>query len=406
MSDRKQLIILNTVAVASFVFCWIWLGFELSEEAMFTTSDSRSYLEVTKWMFFGDETISTSVRPVLYPTLMGIPYLVFGVIGVWILQFACWLLSVNLTFLSAKKWSNNRTVGWIAATIIILNLSFIALTFHALTEVVATALLSVLCYHVVSYSKRYNQAQFGFKLLLIFVLLTLIKPVFYYPTLLCLILIIFAYRKHYRLSPKKLLFPLLIIVPILLQMIFVQVKHGSFAVSTIAGVTFKNYYFAQCVRGIEKTEDEQSSIQFVNEMNSEERLNYMLDNKGVFVVQFAENLILNIKADPVFLESDFVKKSKTSYSFMQLYNLFSLLVIVIGTILLVLLFLFAFFKRNKEMWIPLFCIGGLSSYYLFTTGLSFWQGDRLVLTSIALWIPLYSVLFYQVGSKLALRFKK
>ena len=210
MTDRKQLLLLNAFAIAAYVLCWIWLGFELSEQAMFFSADSNDYLGVAEWIFNGGETTRTITRPLLYPTLIGIPYLTFGVTGIWVLHLACWLVTINLTFLSVRKWTKNHVAGWIAAAVVIMNLSFIALTFQGLTEVVTTALLSVLCYHVISYSTRFDEARFGEKLLFILVLLTLVKPSFYCPFLLCLVLILFAYRKHYRLAPKKLLYPFLL----------------------------------------------------------------------------------------------------------------------------------------------------------------------------------------------------
>ncbi|MFK7785498.1 MAG: hypothetical protein AB8B56_10295 [Crocinitomicaceae bacterium] len=354
---KKQLVILNILAVAFFFACWFLLGFELSDPMMFKTADSESYLAVAEWIFGGEETFSTSTRPVLYPALLGGSYFAFGEIGVWLLHFACWLLSINLTFISTQKWSKSPIVAWISAVLILGNLSFISLTFHALTEVVTTALLSVLFYHVVSYWKRYNEVQFGVKLLLIFVLLTLVKPAFFYPTIVCLVLMLFAYRKMYLQAPKRLIYPILVIVPILLQMSIVQSHHGSFKVSKIAGITFKYYYFAQCVRTIEGI-NEQESKDFVEPMTSSEQMDYLLDNKGVCVKQFAENVILNMKADPDFLKKEYSKGSDVAFSYMRLYNLFGLCVNLLGGALLSVLFLRAFFKRNREVWVPLLCVGG------------------------------------------------
>lgn len=394
---RRNLIILNALAIFFFVASWFILGFELNADVMFESSDSKSYLELANWLFHGGETDSTAIRPVLYPVLLGIFYSVFGSFGVWLMQFACWLLTLNLTFVGVTKWSQNAKVGWIASMVMMVNLSLLAHTFQGLTEVVTTALLSVLFFHVVNYWKRYNQPQFGVKLLLIFVALTLVKPVFYYPTLLCLIAVFVAYRKVYFSAPKRLIFPLLVIVPLFFQMTLVQWRHGSFQVSQIAGITFENYYFAQCVRSIEGVEDEQESKEFVAGLSSNERKDYMLLHKGTFVKQFAENVVLNIKGAPDLLTDRYIKRFNGAYTFMEFYNLGALIVNVLGTFVLIFVFLKAFFKRNKDRWVPLFIIGGLLSYFLFTTGLSFWQGDRLTLPAVALWIPLYAVLFYRLG---------
>lgn len=406
MSNKKELVLLNSIAIAGFMICWMWLGFELSDRTMFFGADSQDYLEVANWLYHGEDTVFTSTRPVLFPALIGFMSFFGGVIGIWILHFGCWLLTVNLTFLTVKKWTEKKTVAWIAALIVIANLSFIALTFQGLTEVVTTALLSLLCYHVISNRGQFNHLRFGQKLLLILVLLTLIKPSFYYPTLVCLIFILFAYRKQYRAAPLKILYPILIIVPILLQMTLVQMRHGSFTVSKIGGLTFTNYYFSQCVRNIEAIEDNQESIAFSEALTSDEKQAYILEHKGVFMVQFIENIVLNIKADPSFLDTKWSKQPESGFVFMRAYNGLSLIAHLLGSALFGLFFLISFFKRNKQMWIPLFCIGGLSSYYLFTTGLSFWQGDRLVLPTMALWIPLYAALFTSVATKLLMRLKR
>lgn len=405
MTLRKQLFILNALALMSLSLGCLWLNLELSERAMFFGADSKDYLSVANWMFYGDETVFTSTRPLLYPLLMGIPYSIFGVTGIWILHFGCWLITVNLTFLTVRKWTNHQVVAWIAAGIIVLNLSLISLIFQGLTELVTTALLSILCYHVVSSRDAFGQARFGQKLLFILVLLTLVKPSFYYPTLLCMAVTLFVYRKQYRLTIKKLIYPLLIVVPILLQMTLVHVRHGSFTVSKIGGLTFTNYYFSQCVQKIEELADNQASIAFSETMNSDQKMDYLLTHKGVFVVQFVENIVLNIKADPSFLEIETKKQPQSTYAFMRFYNLLSLFVHILGSAMLVLLFFIAFFKQEKQIWIQLFIIGGISSYYIFITGLSFWQGDRLVLPAIALWVPLYAALFYGFGSKLMMRLK-
>lgn len=405
MSSRKHFYILNSLAIITFVLAWFWLDLELSERAMFFGADSKDYLQVANWMFYGDETMFTATRPLLYPLLMGIPYALFGVTGVFLLHVACWLITINLTFLSVKAWTNNQAVAWGAAVVILLNLSLIALVFQGLTELVTTALLSILCHHVVSYRGKFNHLRFGQKLLLLLVLLTLVKPSFYYPTLFTLLILLFAYRKQYRLNPKKLIYPVLIVVPILLQMALVQVRHGSFTVSKIGGLTFTNYYFSQCVQKIEGLGDHQTAIAFSETMNSDQKTDYMLAHKGVFGVQFIENIVLNVKADPSFLVMKSKQSPPSAYGFMRNYNLLSLLVHLAGSALFALLFLMAFFQRNKQVWLPLFIIGGISSYYIFITGLSFWQGDRLVLPSIALWVPLYAVLFTSVGSRILARLK-
>ena len=393
MSTKTQLIFLSVLALSFYFICWIWLDFELSLESMFSSTDSKGYLEIINWMFDGTETLYTDKRPMLFPILIGIPYQIAGAIGIWIFQIICWLLTINFTFLGAKKWSGKQSIAWISAGVIAINLTLISLTFQGLTEIVTCTLLSIFFYHITSFKRNSNSTKFGNLAVLILISLTLVKPLFYYPTLLAILLLIIAYAKQYRRNPKLIIYPLIILLPLLLQMTFVKVNYGSFTVSTIGKDTFTNYYFSKCVSDIDHMTIDQS-IDYSNKMSTDEKVNYMLENKGEFAFQFFENIELNIKGEPIFLKKNHARRSTAGYSFMTAYNQLCFPFHILGALLLIVSSIIAFFKKEYQMLIPLLFVGGLSSYFIITSGLSFWQGDRLVIPAIAIWVPLYVTLIY------------
>lgn len=390
VTNKKQLLQLNTVALLVYILFCVFYGFNLSEEIMFSSTDSKGYLEVSNWIFNGEATQYTEKRPLLYPLLIGIPYQVFGVFGIWGLQVLCWLGTINFVFFGVKKWSNSIVLAWFSSVFIMLNLSLIILTFQGITEIVTTALLAYFFYFIGSNRKERKSLYFIHGILLILIALTLVKPLFYYPTLIVLVLLPIFYLKQYRKRPRVILKLVLILLPLLLQMTLVKVRHDTFKVSAIGSETFTNYYFSKCVRDIDGL-DNIESVAHSNGLNTDEKIDYMIEHKGVFAFQFFENLSLNIKGDPLYFRP---KEGVTSlpYSFMIHYNNVTFPLHLLGVLLMLTTIFLSLRKKEYDNLVPVLFIGGLSSYFIITSGLSFWQGDRLVLPSIALWVPLYAVL--------------
>lgn len=398
MSTKKQLLILILISSAFYFICWTYFGFELSEEMMFSSTDSKGYLDVVNWIFGGNETIYTAKRPLLFPLIIGLPYQLFGVAGIWILHFCCWLLTISFTFSGLKKWTNNSTIAWIASSILILNISLIALTFQGITEIVSTALLSLFFYHIARGKKNESKTRFGNIAVLILVLLTLVKPLFYYPTLIGITILLIVNFKVYIKNFKSIIYPVIIVLPLLFQMTFMKVNHGTFAVSTIGKETFNNYFFAKTVRDIEGL-DEEESQEFVHELSRQQQKDYLMQNKGMFIKEFFQNIEFNIKGEPMYLTSDFAPKSILGFEFMAAYNRTTFPLHILGLLLLIITSIVLYIRKEYSLMFQIVFIGGLSTYYIITSGISFWQGDRLVLPSIALWAPLYVFLIYFVVKK-------
>ncbi|OFX81075.1 MAG: hypothetical protein A2X12_08225 [Bacteroidetes bacterium GWE2_29_8] len=80
--------------------------------------------------------------------------------------------------------------------------------------------------------------------------------------------------------------------------------------------------------------------------------------------------------------------------FMKHYNN---VMLILHCIFLIFIFplIFIFIKsRNFSILIFLVFFSILEFYYIFVTGISFWQGDRLTLPAIAIWSCIYPIILF------------
>mgnify|MGYP000710383924 CR=1 FL=1 len=400
--SRKELIIINVICILAYALFWWALEFELSKEVVLSSNDSNSYLAVTDWIFGGEVTGHTGKRPILFPLLMGLPYKLFGLSGIWFLQFLFWLVGINLCVHAITKWTNNKIYGWIVLTILLSNLSLMAMTFHALTEVPTFFFLSVLLYFIVYKIDKFKTIYFIHGVLLILVLLTLIKGAFYYLVLLCIAILVLFYGRQYLKTPRSLFFFGLILLPLLGQMTLVKSLHGEFVVSTIGSDTFKNYYFARAVTEIEGR-DRAEVLAEVENLNSNEIQSYILDHKRGFYNQFTRNIRENVTGESVYLDLGKATRSPKAGSYMHSMNELSYYIHWFGLLAILWSLIISFRAKNFLAVFQIVLLSSLTYYYILTTGLSFWQGDRLVLPIIAIWSTLYVAMIASLIRKIPLK---
>ncbi|VAV83898.1 hypothetical protein MNBD_BACTEROID02-523, partial [hydrothermal vent metagenome] len=184
---NKHYYILNFITIGFYFLIFFSLKIGINHDVMFHTLDSQTYLEVANWLGKGVETQSTSIRPIFYPLLL---LLLSNIYIIWFFQFIVWVLTSNLTFWSVYKLTKRNDLAYLSTLIIISNLTLIALTLHALTEVLVTFLLSLLIYFIVKNIERAKDLSFIHICILILIILTITKPVFLIPLLITLFLIL------------------------------------------------------------------------------------------------------------------------------------------------------------------------------------------------------------------------
>lgn len=309
---------------------------------------------------------------------------------IWFFQFVLWLLSINLLFKSIRAFTGKVVLAYFGVIILILNLTVIALTLHALTEVTSIFLLTYLLFFFLKNITRRRELYFIHWIILFFVILTLIKPVFFLPLVFILGIItpVFYWRAYLK-TPAKLMTLLLILLPLIGQITIMKVKYDSFSVSNISERTFTRYILTKGIQEIENIEDRNDAIEMAESLSAEEKKAYFVSHLGVYNAIFWSTIEENVKAESTFLRypagfenHNLAKKMK---SMNDNYFIIHLIFLPLSVILF---FLFLYTKKHSEA-IVLFSVYGLCAYYIFVSGISFFQGDRLVIAVITLWIFLY-----------------
>ena len=381
--------VINLILIAWYFYVFSHLKTGISSEIMYSSSDAKSYMDVANWMASGVDSPFVEHRPVLFPLILLFLSKLGGVFLIWFFQFVLWIVSINLIFASIKRVTSNAVYGYIGVAIIGVNLSLITLTLHALTEITSIFLLSVLLFFFLKNIERRKELYFIHRIVLLFVLLTLIKPVFYLPLLFILLLIIPGfYFKKYRKSPIKLLSLVLVLIPLLVQVGIMKVKYDSYSVSNISGRTFTNYLFAKGIQEIEGVErGESMDLSAGYEM--EEKKDYFIKHIDVYNSIFWRNVEENIKGQSTFLVFPLGYEKPNLAKKMLTMNKVYFVLHIIFLPLSLFLFILLLRRKMKSEAMILTCLTGMYVYYIAVTGISFFQGDRLVIAAIPVWLVSY-----------------
>lgn len=393
ISPRKELLIINLFLIVIYFTVFSGLNIGISESILFSTNDSLSYLDVANFSPGSGSIDSLAIRPFFFPLIILLTFKTCGTYGLWLFQFLCWLGTINFLFLAVKKISNS-ILAYIAVALIACNLTFIVLTLHALTEASTLLLLSFLLFFITKSFHRRSELGFIHRVLLIFVFLTVIKPLFY-PLVLIILLVVLTlfYFSQYRQATKKLITLLLILSPLLIQQSFMKSRYGVFRVSMISDITLRDYLFADGFALINKI-DRDSALVVVKQFEPAQVKSYIWKHKKVFADVYLTNLKNNCNGYPLYL--DYPARTGNPYyiDIMTGINLrcYQAHFIFFPLILIVLLLLILQ-KRVAEFF--LLCVPVFLLYYiLFTSGISGYQGDRLTLPSLPLWIFSYLATLY------------
>ncbi|MCW3072380.1 MAG: hypothetical protein JWO44_2270 [Bacteroidetes bacterium] len=397
ISLRTELLILNLLLIAAYFIAFSGLTISISKEIMFSTNDALTYLDVANLGTRLSGTDALAIRPFLYPLIVALAYKTLGAYGLWFLQLLFWLAAASFLFLSLKKLSNSF-IAFIAALLFALNLSCITLTLYALTEITTIMLLSFLLYFISHAIERRNELGFIHRLLLIFVLLTVIKPLFY-PVVLVIVFIVLPlfYFKQYRLLSKKLFTLLLVLSPMLLQQSFMKMRYGQFRVSMIGDITIRDYFFADGFAAINKISRD-SALIAVNKFEPKQVNSYILGHPQDFKEVYLTNLKNNCNGYPQYLDYPINTGNKHYIGFMAGMNdLYYQSHFIFIPLILLVVFLLARSRRINEMIVLLIPLL-LSYYILLSSGISTYQGDRLTISAFPLWLFSYLLtVWYLIG---------
>lgn len=393
LKKHKDLFLLNYLLITIYIIVFINLKMAIKENIMFSTVDSVTYWLTSQEFYKFSVKGYSELRPFLYPLIIVIIHKLFGIIGIWLMQLFFWIISINLLFLSIKKITNNRLLSFAGSLIIALNVSFIVLTIHALTEATTIALLSLLIYYVACNVTKVKTLKFFHISLFILVLLAVIKPIFFTPILILLFIILPVYHlKKYIQNPKNFIKLILIITPLLFQLTIMKVKYNTFSFSNIGSESFRLYYFTQGIQQ-NNTISLAEARAIAKNLTPEEVYSYLFNNKMVYTKIYLQNLHNAVKSVPCFILYPYSFYQEDVVNYMIIVNTFYYYFHFIFLIPVLVFIYFAYRRRELNYYlVPLIFSSFLAYYFLLASAISFGEGDRHVLISLPLWVFLYTMI--------------
>lgn len=400
----RTLLLLNGVLLLLYFSVFAILPQPVSDAVLFSTPDAQQYLSAGYEFYDFSQTGASAVRPFLYPLFVRIVHGAGGAWALWFVQLLCWLGSANFIFMALLR-ATRKTGFAVAGTIIYAaNISAIVITLHGLTETVTIFLLSGLLYVITAHDLQ-QPLRTIHRVLFLLVLLTTVKPLFYIPLLLVLAALPFITFRFYRQQPRKLILLVLVLLPLVFQLTLMKVKYDTVTVSQITDKTLRNYLLAQ---GLQQTEggtwDEVMAS--AQAMPDDAVRHHLLSHKKMYVSLLYENLHGNIAARATYLVFPAQYEQPFFASLMQMMNTGYYYLHLLFILPWLLALFIARRNRNRETLLLLAVAGLLNFYILFTSAISFWQGDRLVLPALPVFAVLYPFIVYQFYREWKAGFKK
>jgi hypothetical protein len=400
--NYKEPLIISSISLFVYFIFSLVLNISIDDNVLFSTPDSQTYLDVTKWIFSDDSNSSFLIRPILYPLIIGVFYYPFGAIGLWFIQFIMWLITANMIYFTTLSITKNKNYSITAWLFFILNVSLIAMTFHALTETSTCFLLVLFAFFVNKLYQKGKLYSSSYLIIGILSLLTILKPAFYYLFIISVIVVVFSLFLVPSLGKfKRSLLIFISITPVLIQSLIIYNYTNEFKISFIGERTFKDYFLSEIYAEKNKLEVEDARP-LVYKLNSGERTNIIIDNKYTSICLYLKNLKDNIISPSTYTFYAIKKPSKFIFQYAEWFNRFYLIIHMLFLIFFIINLYSMVFKFEFNNSILILILGITFYYYMLLTGISFWQGDRLVLPTIALWPIFYSISINEIRNRRSL----
>jgi len=399
-SSKKEKVVwllsLNLLAITVHFFVIQKLGFPGKiQDLFFSTQDAQEYKAMGEWLFGDQRQSCSATRPFLFPLLVKLALSSGSIYGAWFMQFSLWLVSLNFIY-TATKILLNKYWAAIAFTIMLLNFSLITLTLHGLTEVMVVFILSCFLRFIATRSDQIKEPGFWHNTLLLLSLLAVVKPV--YAILLYVTLIIylcFAFWNPSFRKWKSILLVTVSLIPFLMQLSIMKLEHGEFSISRIGEITLRDYYYAKFYADthripfdLAKGPAEKDILQVkeqIQKIPATEIIPRITAEPLLAVKIYTEILLLNLTPPCTLINLD---TNRELYLWTYTTNAFYYHAHKVMLLLVPLFFLLQ--RKNKNVLVPaLFLILPLL-LILLTSGITYWQGDRVILPSLPLFIVLYS----------------
>lgn len=389
----RYLILVNVLLITVYLFTLITNHYlDNLNDMMFWAPDAGAYKSVADWMFGINESgwEVALVRPYFYPFLLNLSRSFAGLTGIWLMQFLMWLLSANFIAFAIYILTRKYIFTTIGVILFASNITAILLTAHALTEVTAIFLLSLYAFFVVTNRNKILTVKFFFIIMLVSTFLAVVKQIFVpFSMVIFSLLIAFVLFKKIepRLKIKLISVAIIGLLPITVQMAIVKVNHNTFSATKMGHTVLYQYFFSKLYGKVHNLSVAEARP-FAGQFSKGEILLFSIENFSYTWQTYWESFKGNITAGSSYVHVQ--RKRPHLDNYMRRVNKYYWYLHWI-MVMPILIFLCTWIRNGKETeFIPLIALIVPVSIILLVSPLSFWQGDRLVLPSLPLWIILYT----------------
>jgi hypothetical protein len=339
---------------------------------VFSSVDAGTYRQVADWIYgSGPKTAAVAQRPFLYPVILGLADRVGGPGAVWFLNFLLWLAAINITSLAVQRFVQRTWAAVLVFLLMATNISLIVLTFHALAETLAVALLAAWALGLTLLSKRIEPVQAVWALLPL-TLLVVVKPEFeLLLVLMVLVVVVLSARSRQRAVLVGVI--AVCLVPVSVQLGLMATVNHYMGLSVVGDDTIRYYFMARLYASIAHSSDILGQRQVTGGLTTGAMLRVIGSHPLQTVVVLGSTLRENLLSGSNFVGGSNPTLGKAIVLTNYVYAAALVVMVPLATL--------AIWTRRDGRLI-LLCAGILN--VLLSGSLSFWQGDRLTVIALPL----------------------
>lgn len=301
-------------------------------------------------------------RPFGYPLFLAIFQLQEW--KIFYVQFFLTCLQPVILFEILKRFTKNQFFLALGIVLFFLNVSNLLMSSYALTETLVTTLLLFWFYFT-------QKRDFSFAIFLM-AFLSCVKPVFF--VLYVIQFIFYFIQMHKKISCKKIFQVVLASIPVIYQIGFMYYNFKILSISIIGQETFKNYFLTMYL--MEMTRSSYEIARSFVQSHESLAVSYAFSDLYGLVLLFLRNIWNNIFTHAF---TSFFPPRIELYSYsLKFYKFY-------GIILLFLIFfpILSFRPKkisfNKIIKSEIFMLRLVIIWIVFSSGITYWQADRILL---------------------------
>jgi len=402
---RSTIIVILSFGAGIFYFIIIQqLGSaEFIRDSLFFSGDAQEYKAYANWISGGDTFIP--YRTFFYPLLIFISEMFLGFYGIWILQFGFWLAGSILVFQTTMRLTGKKILAGLSFVIVVSNISLIVYTAHALTEVTTFFFLTLFINLVTGSEKDKLFNLLG--LIFILSVLATVKPLFQFIWYIGIILILIFQFKSILLRPILILLLLISASPVIVQKSINKIMNGSYSSSEIADNTIRHYLYKKVKFSVDsdKSQDKTRNFDDLSETD-QDSLNHAVSHDGkmrifTYLIShpittfsvYCDNIHQNLSSGNPYIDR---KKNYSLAKWTENVNNNFIFYIHLIMTLFWIYYVLSNYRKSEPLWNFILISGLLTFYILYSSGISFWAGNRLIIPAIAIWSVLYPLIIYSI----------